>query len=177
VQQQPDHGSPRTIALMRHAKAEDSAGPDLGRELTERGRADAEETGSWLAERGFVPDHVLVSAAARTRQSWDCLAAGAGWDLAASYDEGLYAAGPDTALDLVRAISDDAHTLLVIGHNPTIAYLAQLLDDGEGDADVLAQMAAGYPTSAVTILEHDGGAWSELEQGAARVVAFHAGPG
>jgi phosphohistidine phosphatase len=64
----------------------------------------------------------------------------------------------------------------VIGHNPTVAYLAQLLDDGEGDAVAAAEMAGGYPTSAVTVFAYDG-AWADLAPGGARVLAFHVGRG
>ncbi len=38
-----------------------------------------------------------------------------------------------------------ATDVIVIGHNPTIAYLAQLLDDGAGDAAAGAAMAARLP--------------------------------
>src|SRR5688572_15681351 len=42
----------RLLVLMRHAKAEAWGQSDFDRRLTERGRADAEAAGRWLAERG-----------------------------------------------------------------------------------------------------------------------------
>lgn len=159
---------------MRHAKAEQTAATDVERALSDRGAADAAEAGRWLAERGLRPDHVLVSSARRTRETWEAVAGGAGWDLDAEHDDGLYAAGPETALDLLRAVPAHARAVLVIGHNPTMAYLAQLLDGGEGDPEVAVEMAGGYPTAAATVLEHDG-AWADLVEGSARAVAFHVG--
>lgn len=159
---------------MRHAKAEAWGESDQGRSLEPRGHADAAATGRWLAERGFVPDHALVSSAVRTRETWEAVAGSAGWDLDPDYDTGLYAAGPEAALDLIREVPPDATDVIVIGHNPTVAYLAQLLDDGAGDADAGAAMAGGYPTSAVTVLEYDG-TWVELDMASASVVAFHVG--
>jgi phosphohistidine phosphatase len=157
---------------MRHAKAEQDGPTDFERPLAARGRREAEAAGAWLSGQRFAPEHALVSAALRTRETWDAVANGAGWDLEPELDRGLYAAGPESALDLVRQVGDDVARLLVIGHNPTIATLAQLLDDGEGDPELAADMLRGYPTSAIAVFEHDG-AWSALGEGTARLVGFH----
>jgi len=168
----------RTLVIMRHAKAEASAPTDHARVLTERGHADAADTGRWLAARGFTPDYALVSAAARTSETWEDVATGGGWDLSvAEYDEGLYAASTDAALDLVRDIDDGIDSLILIGHNPTISYLVQLLDDGDGDEEAGNEIAlGGYPTAAAAVFEYDGD-WADLEEGAARLRAFHVGRG
>ena len=166
----------RLIVVMRHAKAESWGESDHDRRLAEQGRADAAAAGRWLAEQGFTPQHALVSSATRTQQTWDAVAGGADWGLAPVFDDGLYSAGPDTSLDLMRATPDDARTLIVIGHNPTVAYLAQMLDDGEGDPAASADMAGGYPTCALTVLSFEG-SWSGLAMASASVTAFHVGRG
>jgi phosphohistidine phosphatase len=167
----------RTLVLVRHAKAEASAPTDFERRLTERGHADAAEAGTWLAEQGIEPDYALVSAAARTTETWEDIALAAGWELdLAAYDDGLFAAGTDTALDLVRETEDGITTLLVIGHNPTIGNLAQLLDDGAGDEDAGNAMALGFSTAGVAVFAYDGD-WADLEEGAAMVTGFHLGRG
>jgi phosphohistidine phosphatase len=161
---------------MRHAKAEHDGPTDFERPLADRGHRDAAEAGAWLAAAGFEPDHALVSAALRTRETWADVAAGADWELEPDFDRGFYAAGPETALDLVRSVPDDVHRLVLIGHNPTMAVLAQMIDDGDGDDDLVSAMASGYPTSAVAVFEYDG-SWADLDQGTARLVAFHVGRG
>jgi phosphohistidine phosphatase len=161
---------------MRHAKAERDGPSDFERHLTERGRADARAAGQWLAARVSTPDYALVSAAVRAIETWEEVAAGAGWVLEATYDRGLYAAGPETALDLVRETPAAARTAIVIGHNPTIASLAQLLDNGEGDAEATNEMAMGHPTSALTVFEYDG-EWADLAPASARVVGYHVARG
>ena len=160
----------RRLALMRHAKAEGFEKPDLQRELADRGVRDAATTGRWFAELGVVPDKALVSAAARARETWDGVAEAAGWTCGPEHSEALYAAGPETALDLIRDTDESVRLLVVIGHNPTVAYLAQVLDDGE--AELSNEMAIGFPTSAVAIFEFDGD-WEGLEEGAGRLVGFH----
>ena len=164
----------RVIVVIRHAKAEQAGPTDFERELAPRGRQDAAALGSWLAGQGVVADHAVVSAATRTQQTWAEVAGGAGWTIEAEVDRGLYAAGPETALDVLRTAPDEARTLVVIGHNPTVAYLAQLLDDGEGDVVATNQMMIGYPTGAVTLLSY-AGSWADLDEGTASVTAFHVG--
>lgn len=162
--------------MVRHAKAEPSADTDHARRLLDRGRADAAAAGQWLTRQGLVPDHALVSAATRALETWTALASGAGWELEPTLDEGLYSAGPDTALDLLRGAPAEARVLVVVGHNPTMAQLAQLLDDGEGDPEALTAMVSGFPTSAVAVFEYDG-AWVDLDLTSARLLAFHVGRG
>ena len=166
----------RRLVVMRHAKAAQDGPTDFDRVLTDRGHADAAEAGAWLAGQGFAPDHALVSAAARTRETWASLAEGAGWDLEPELDRGLYSAEPDSAVDLIGLVDDGVSSLVVIGHNPTMAYLAQLLGDGEGDPAIESDLLAGFPTSAIAVFEYDG-AWSDLAEGSARLVGYHVGRG
>jgi phosphohistidine phosphatase len=166
----------RRLVVVRHAKAEQSGESDHARRLIARGRTDAEAAGRWLAGQSVVPDQALVSAAPRARETWESLAAGAGWSVEPSLDEGLYTAGPDTALDMIRRTPPDASVVVVVGHNPTMGQLAQLLDNGEGDPEASNAMVRGFPTSAVAVFEYDG-AWADLDITSARLVACHVGRG
>jgi phosphohistidine phosphatase len=166
--------SARRLVVMRHAKAEQAGPTDFERPLASRGHRDASAAGAWLASQDVTPDHALVSAALRTQQTWESVASGAGWTLTPDLDRGLYAAGPESALDIVRLVPDSASSLIVIGHNPTVAVLAQVLDDGTGDPSVGASMAGDFPTSAVAVYSYDG-SWADLGEGTARLDAFHVG--
>ena len=161
---------------MRHAKAEQVGPTDFERALSRRGRADAEAAGAWLAGLGVSPDQALVSAALRTRQTWSSVADGASWTLSPTVDEGLYSAGPETALDLLRGLDTSVGSVVVVGHNPTMAYVASLLDDGTGDAEAGNQLATGFPTGALAVFAYDG-LWADLEAASARLTAFHVARG
>ena len=169
-------GTVRRLVVMRHAKAEGTAPSDHERALATRGSGDAEAAGRWLGEQGITPDVALVSDALRTRQTWALVAAGAGWDESlADFSAGLYEAGADSAFDLIRETDPAAATLVVVGHNPTMAYVAELIDDGEGDDEATTAMVTrGFPTSALAVFTVDG-PWSDLGPGAGRLVAFHVG--
>jgi phosphohistidine phosphatase len=166
----------RLLVVMRHAKAAQEGPTDFERPLAERGHRDAADSGAWLAAEGFTPEHALVSAALRTRETWSSLADGGGWDLEPELDRGLYTAEPETAADVVALVDDDVRRLVVIGHNPTMAYLAHLFGDGEGDSDLESELLAGFPTSATAVFAYDG-AWADLAEGAARLVGYHVGRG
>lgn len=115
----------RRLLLMRHAQAENGF-EDFERGLTDRGRSQAEAVGRLLAERGYVPDHVICSAARRTRQTLDGVlgAMEPGVRPEVDYSEAAYSAGVDTLLELVNQVDPDAGTVLVVAHNPTVAQLA-----------------------------------------------------
>lgn len=165
----------RSLVVMRHAKAAATAPSDHERPLAERGTQDAVDAGRWLAGEGVRPDHVLVSDALRARQTWEALAEGAGWDLAPEWSAGLYAAGPEAALDLIREVPASAGCLLVIGHNPTAAYLAELLDDGNGDVEAgTSLVTGGFPTCAVAVFSF-AGEWADLAPTSASLRRYYVG--
>lgn len=159
---------------MRHAEAATVAPSDHERPLTPRGTAAASEAGRWLAGQGGVPDHALVSAARRTQDTWEAVAVAAGWDLEPVIEPALYAAGPDSALDLVRLVPAAASCVLLLGHNPTVSYLAQVLSDGQGSPEHQDQMIRGFPPGAAAVFEVTG-PWSDLAFGRARLAGFHVG--
>ena len=166
----------RRLVVMRHAKAEAAGPSDFERPLAARGHRDAADAGTWLAGQDIVPDLALVSAALRTRETWEAVAAAAAWDLEADYDRGLYSAEPDTVRDLISASDDAVGTLVLIGHNPTMALLAQSLGDGAGDPALEDRLFSEFPTSATAVFDH-AGSWADLGEGTARLVGYHVGRG
>jgi phosphohistidine phosphatase len=159
---------------MRHATAGHGAASDAERPLTTRGHDDAAEAGRWLARTGFRADHAVVSSAQRARETWAALAEGAGWEVEAEVEPGLYSAGPESAIDLLRLAPPRVRALVVVGHNPTVATVASMLDDGEGAPELVVEMAGGYPSGALTVFSYDG-EWADLGVGRATPVAFHVG--
>lgn len=164
----------RRLVVVRHAKAEPVAPTDMERRLTVRGQSDAADVGAWLLQQQFTPDLAVVSTAVRTRETWQALAQRAGWNTQVDHRVDLYSAGPEAVLDVLRTTPSDVSSLVLVGHNPTVAYLAQLLSDGEGDPALLARASAGFPPASVTLFEL-GTPWSSLGFGDARLVGFHVG--
>lgn len=163
---------PKTLILLRHAKsARPGDGPDSQRPLAKRGRRDAVAAGRWLGERELVPQLALVSSALRTQETYRHIADELPDAPPADLRDDLYGASPGDLLDAVRSVAEDVTAVLVVAHNPTVAMVANLLDDGSGDVDDRARMRIGYPTSAAAAFEV-GGAWADLNPGGGRLIAF-----
>jgi phosphohistidine phosphatase len=161
---------------MRHGKAEAFAAEDHRRRLTERGRRQATAAGEWLAEQGIVPTDAFVSSATRTRQTWKALVESNGTPAEARVEDAVYSADADSALDVLRQASADAEVVLYIGHNPTAASLAHVLDDGDPDPEAFRAMSAGFPTAAIAVLEISV-PWAELDAATGHLVGFHVAEG
>jgi len=166
----------RRLIVMRHGKAEPFGDTDHDRVLTGRGRRDAAEAGAHLAQAGVVPDFALVSSAARAVATWAAVAQGSGSSAQVSIDGSVYTGSPDVVLEALRAVPPDAETVIFVGHNPTAAHLAHLLDDGNGEPAAVQRMLQGYSAAAMAVLEI-AVPWSELAPETGRVVDFHIGRG
>lgn len=112
------------LILWRHAEAEDGS-PDLGRELTARGRKQASRMADWLNPR-LPPDiRVLASPATRAVQTAQALG---------RYYETRPALAPGaTAGDVLEAVGwpDAPYPALVVGHQPTLGQVAMRLLSGK----------------------------------------------
>jgi phosphohistidine phosphatase len=147
----------RRLILFRHAKTEArlAGQDDRDRPLTERGRADAELMGRMAAERGLVPDLVLLSPSRRTLETWQY--AGAHLPGAAKeVHEAIYDATADELAAELDGARDRADTVMIIGHNPGLQELAVnlLIESGAGACDV-ERLAARFPTSTLAVFQID----------------------
>ncbi|HEY2178882.1 MAG TPA: histidine phosphatase family protein [Caulobacteraceae bacterium] len=152
----------RRLILFRHAKTEarPAGVEDFDRVLVERGRADSVLMGGVIAAAGFAPDLALVSPAARARQTWE-LAAPAFPPARIDFRPGLYDATADEVAGELEADTDDAETVIVVGHNPSLQELAvNLLIESSGSARDIEALSAGFPTAAAAVFVSDAaGRW------------------
>ena len=169
----------RTLVLLRHAKAETPGElPDFERRLTAKGESDADAAGSWLADERLHPDLVFCSPATRTRQTWQGVsialaqAHAGGGAPEVRYERGLYAGGRTEVFDLLRTVSEEVRTVLVVGHNPVVSQVSILLvpDDQFGGAEV------DLKTSGLAVHQADG-PWSGTEPGSMRLRERHTARG
>jgi phosphohistidine phosphatase len=109
----------RQLVLIRHAKAGEGA-VDRDRPLADRGIAEAPAVGRWLADRGIVPDRVVVSPARRARQTWELAAAELDASAEPLLDGRVYNNTVEDLLDILRQTPAEVTTLAIIGHNPGI---------------------------------------------------------
>jgi phosphohistidine phosphatase len=162
----------RRLLLLRHAKAVPlSYGDDFARVLTESGREQARRLGAWLADANLVPDRCLYSGAARTRETFELVAAALPRPVEAVEQNALYDATRFLALGLLRELPASARTHLVVAHNPAIGELANLLA-GEGAGSERLRMAAKFPPAGLAVLAFDRPDWSDLAPRTGRLERF-----
>jgi phosphohistidine phosphatase len=148
----------KTLYLMRHAKSSWSFDDlsDEQRPLNERGRTDAPRMGQALAERNIRLDLLLASTAVRSLTTAALVAK----EIEYQHEKivvrpDIYHADPLTLLRVIRESPDEAQSVLLVGHNPGITELANLLSPGS--------LSEEMPTAAIVCLHFQVERWAETD--------------
>ena len=149
------------VALVRHAKSDWSAAvPDRQRPLTGRGRRQAQSTGEWLAENFPALDLAIVSPAQRAQDTWELINAELRWPVDTETDEDAYSFDGYELLEIIQDLDESIGHVAIVGHNPAIEDLIQLLTDEQ----------ARMPTRAVAIISIRG-EWESVGSGNGRLLS------
>ena len=164
---------PKRLILLRHAKSawDNASIADFDRPLSSRGRKAAPVVGAHLARRGMVPGLVLTSSAKRAVETLDLVSAGWQTKPAIRKLKSLYLAMPREMLRKVQAIGREADCVMLVGHNPGIADLANWLCS-QGNAEQRSKLARKFPTGAAAVLEFDVEDWAEVDAETGRLIDF-----
>jgi phosphohistidine phosphatase len=167
----------KTLYLLRHAKSswDDPSLSDEERPLSSRGRMAATAMAHHFRREGVAPHLVLCSPSIRTRQTLDRLIPvlgdpGNGGTVV--FEPAIYEATPHHLLELIRSTPPGASSLLLIGHNPGLAFLASSLLAPDGHDASLAHLQRKYPTGALATFQFPDGEWRSLRPGSGRLLSF-----
>jgi phosphohistidine phosphatase len=125
----------KTLLLMRHAKSSwnEKDITDFERPLTKRGRIDAPLMGQLIIDRELLPQRIVSSSAARALQTAelvrDVLVNGSALTPQVDFLDNLYMAETPEYYDVLRALPDDVERVMIIGHNPALETMLQLLSE------------------------------------------------
>lgn len=119
----------KTLLLMRHAKAgwDGSQHSDLERSLNQRGMQEAPQMGAFLKEEDLIPQLILASPAKRSRQTVEKVVASSSYEGEVQYYPEFYMAEAPAYLERLGQLPDDFERVLVVGHNPGLEGLLQIL--------------------------------------------------
>ena len=118
----------RTLLVLRHGKAaQEEAGSDRDRPLTQRGKRSAEAVGHLLRDDELVPERIISSSAERARDTARRVAAAAKFAGVIDELDELYLAEPEAYIKALRRLGGEAERVLVVGHNPGLEALALIL--------------------------------------------------
>jgi phosphohistidine phosphatase len=147
----------RQLTLLRHAKSSwaDSRLSDHDRPLANRGLRDAPRMGRRLEARGIAVDLMLTSTAVRARQTAELVDAALSRSPHAIREEPrIYLASPGELLEVLSAVEDVINALVLVGHNPGLTQLANLM---------LRDLALpNLPTAGVVAVDCDIDSWSAI---------------
>jgi phosphohistidine phosphatase len=164
---------PRRIVLFRHAKADWPQVSDHERPLAERGRKDAAVAGRKLADTGIPFDLALCSTATRTRETWKLAVHEFPHRPKTVYEERLYEASPGELIALLNETPDDSQNVLLVGHNPGVQGLADILS-GQSEGETKERMSRhGFPAAAFAVVSFTA-SWKSLEPGMGRLLDYWA---
>jgi phosphohistidine phosphatase len=147
------------IVLIRHAQAErtQSGLKDKERRLTSEGSRDAMRMGKLLSESHLIPNIILSSIAERTKETSKYLCEQLPFDFSeVIFEEDIYESSVRLLINTIEKINDGFNCVFMVGHNPSISYLAEYLT-----SDVIGDLS---PCSVVDLsCELD--SWKEISQG------------
>lgn len=162
----------RRLILLRHAKSDWPDGiADPERPLSPRGRAAAPRMGAYIASEELVADRVLISPARRSRETWDLISAQLPPVKVVASEPRIYDASAARLLGVVREQPREVHTLMLVGHNPGLEDLAEMLVAG-GAASHLTKMSEKFPTGALAVIDLPVDEWSATTPAIGRLDRF-----
>ncbi len=151
----------KTVYLFRHAKSswDDPDVDDFDRALNERGEKAAPLMGEAMKEREVRPDVILCSPARRAVQTATLALQSASIEIEPCFDERIYLASAPTLLSILSERNDKVDSVLMIGHNPGMSDLLEMLT---GKYDEL-------PTAALARINLDIKKWRDLKRGCGKL--------
>lgn len=147
----------KTLLIMRHAKSswKHPELPDNERPLNKRGKKEAPQMAALLVDNELIPQRILSSTAVRARATVDAIISATGFSEPVTFLDSFYMAEPDVYIKEVAALPDDIERVLIIGHNPGL----------EGVLQILSRQIESLPPAGLVYLALPISHWSDLNDG------------
>ncbi|MFN3316439.1 MAG: SixA phosphatase family protein [Raineya sp.] len=153
----------KKIYILRHAEAV-SGYDDFNRQLSANGYRQATALGKTLAEEKHQIDEVLTSAAIRTLTTAHIVAEQINLDSKQiQAHQELYNATVRVWLQKIQEVDENTKNLMLVGHNPHISYLVELLSGEAFD---------GLGTAHLALLETDK-KWQNIGEKTAKLLKIY----
>ncbi len=158
----------RRLVIMRHGHAwGDSPRGDHARQLDPLGIEECRDVGRAMAAQGWLPDHVVTSDAARTRESWYWVAQQLPVKPPHEHLRALYGCSWIGAIAVLSELDTECETALYVGHNPA--------------CEEIVEVASGHGgwllnTANAVLLQGKGATWAEALRPGAWTVAGRIAP-
>lgn len=156
----------KRLTLVRHAKSswKDPELADFDRPLSKRGKQEAPLMGTRLAAMEQQPELLVSSPAKRAKKTARLIAQELQFaDERLLFRPEIYEAEPETLLNVVRGLDDCWQHVLLVGHNPGLTELGNLL---------AACGIENIPTCGVLCIDFDAVSWRNIGPGSGTLVYY-----
>ena len=143
------------LYIMRHAKSDWSSPQksDFDRPINKRGTRNAIRIGGWMNENNHTPQKIISSPALRAKETIELVVEQISKfnleDL--TYEDELYLADFTQLIEFINTYKDKVQSLMLVGHNPALHYLSQMLS-GEN--------ISSFPTCSMCCISFDIDNWN-----------------
>jgi len=156
----------KTLYLIRHAKSSwsDPGVDDFERTLNKRGQKDAPVMGKIFKKNLVKPDCIIASSSRRTLETAEIIAEKIDYPLGRIIsNDNIYEASTYDLLDIITKLDDKYSCVFLIGHNPALTILANLLTDVQID---------NIPTTGVFVIGFDFTHWRKVCEKTGTFISF-----
>jgi phosphohistidine phosphatase len=161
------------LFLMRHAKALTPHNvDDYERPLAPRGREAALMIAGHMLHEGYEPELLLVSSAKRTQETFSLVRSSMP---ACKFipKRDLYGASLEDLVELIQAIESGVKSVLIIGHNPGLAELSEMLvDETKSNPAAMKHLSSNFPTASFSVFDFKVDHWSDVQLGQGNLRQF-----
>ena len=156
----------KDLFLIRHAEAAQAGNRslDFERMLTSEGMREAKMLGVYFSEQNIKPQFMLASAAPRALETARLILSCLDNGCELIEQEELYEASPRILLKAINEIAESKSAVALVGHNPTISYLAEYLTQDE---------VGQLPTAGMVHIRLENLLWAEVGQATGRLIQVH----
>ncbi len=156
----------KKLFLYRHADSVQASKNerDKDRELSSKGISQSHQMGTYLSENFNLPEIIFSSTAIRAIQT--ATITGETFKIDTSRiveEEELYNASVRTLLEFICRIDDAYNTVMCVGHNPAITYLAEY---------ITAEAIGDLSPAGIVVIDFDLAKWAEVSQGNGKFVRY-----
>jgi phosphohistidine phosphatase len=152
------------LFLLRHAKSSWSSNylSDFDRPLNNRGRRNAVDLGELFFEKKLKIDHVMCSPSARTRETFDIIQSISNFALDQKFIDSIYHSSVGNLIEILSQISLENVSVLIVGHNPSMHLMTELL---------VNQAIDKFPTCTLAQIKIVG-SWDKLRKHQNKLINF-----
>ena len=154
----------KKLFIIRHAKSDwnNLSLKDFNRPLNKRGFKNAPFMGQVLKDMDVMPDLILSSPAIRAITTARLISNEIVYKKEIQTNKKIYEASLETLDNIVHSIDDKYETVFLVGHNPSVSFLAFNLCGLNED----------IPTCAVIQIDFDTNTWADISLDNSKLISY-----